>query len=482
MKNDEYNQEGRRRRPESSPRGWLTGGVNSALLLWIAAVATAAAGPSVFPLGVTQYDPLQAYNCDILFDSTEGTYLIDMDGHVLHHWGLYGVPPRMLDPKLVGGTKGEIGAQLARGEVTGEKGINDDLTFGYVDWQGKTIWQWGRQAPGGALRQHHDWELLPNGDTLFLAWRVGRLKGFGDRLEYESVIYEVSRAGGIVWSWRASQHLSEMGFTAEQLGLIKSEAPNDFRASGGVSPLHINAMSQLGPNHWAAAGDKRFAPDNIIISSRNANFLAIISYRTGRIVWRLGPNFPPIPIKRLYGHPWSSFTRKVPYRLDRLSGQHDAHMIPEGLPGAGDILVFDNEGEGGYPPMAMRIIAGSRVLEINPVTHQVVWEYIGTKESFFSSFFGSAQRLPNGNTLIDEGTWGRFFQVTPKGRIVWEYMNPFALKTSSIGNIDPAMNLSRAVYRVQAVPYDWVPEGVPHSQIRVRPPAPADFHIAPGPD
>jgi len=38
---------------------------------------------------------------------------------------------------------------------------------------------------------------------------------------------------------------------------------------------------------------------------------------------------------------------------------------------------------------------------------------------------GYAQRLPNGNTLITESSFGRFFEVTKQGEIVWEYVNPF---------------------------------------------------------
>jgi hypothetical protein len=44
---------------------------------------------------------------------------------------------------------------------------------------------------------------------------------------------------------------------------------------------------------------------------------------------------------------------------------------------------------------------------------------------FYSSFISSARRLPNGNTLIDEGMNGRIFQVTNKGEIAWEYISPY---------------------------------------------------------
>jgi hypothetical protein len=33
--------------------------------------------------------------------------------------------------------------------------------------------------------------------------------------------------------------------------------------------------------------------------------------------------------------------------------------------------------------------------------------------------------LPNGNTLINEGWFGRFFEVTRDGSVVWEYVNPY---------------------------------------------------------
>ena len=441
--------------------------------LCLAAAATAWAGPSVFPTGTTRYDPSKAYNCDMLFSGPgyETTYLIDMNGNVLHRWKRGGVPAMMLSPAEAGGVKGEIGVQLSRvpaasragriHEVPGQRGPFADLTFGYLDWSGKTVWEWGTEAPGGAALQHHDWARLANGDTLLLSNRVAHLAGFGRRLMLDPVIYEVDPKGRIVWSWRASQHLGEMGFTGTRLTRLEREAGADY--------LHMNAMTPLGPNRWAASGDARFAPDNILISSRNANFLAIISRKTGRIVWRLGPHFPQAK------HPYAAVVRKIPYRLDGFSGQHDAHMIAQGLPGAGDILVFDNEGEGGYPPVPLPLISGSRVLQINPVTREVVWQYTGTKASFFSPFIGSAQRLPNGNTLIDEGIWGRFFQVTPKGRIVWEYVSPYPLEPPRNAHGAPL----RAVYRVQAVPYDWLPNGVPHSERAVRPPELAAFHIPP---
>lgn len=420
----------------------------------LGAIATAWAGPSVYPKGVTRYDPLKAYHCDFLFTApNEKTYLIGMKGNVLHEWDKGGFPAKMLDPKLTDGIRGIIGVQTAHvragshaGAVYRLRGFNvtyADLTFGYVNWQGKTLWKWGTQAPGGAALQHHDWEKLANGDTLILGARVDQPRALGGRLVFDPVIYDVNEAGHLVWSWRASQHLKGLGFSGAKLKLLAHGTDPDY--------LQMNDMRTLGPNRWAASGDRRFAPNNILVSSRTGNFLAIISRKTGHVVWRMGPTFA----RRKSGLFWA-LGKRPPFKVDGFSGQHDAHLIPEGLPGAGDLLVLDDEGEGGYPPADLPVLSGSRVLEINPVTRTVVWEYAGTKRTFFTPFEGSVQRLPNGNTLIDEAIWGRFFQVTPAGKIVWEYVSPYVRKGPA--HLEGFPRYVPWTYRVQAVPYSWVPD------------------------
>jgi hypothetical protein len=129
---------------------------------------------------------------------------------------------------------------------------------------------------------------------------------------------------------------------------------------------------------------------------------------------------------------------------------------------------------------------GSRVLEINPVKKEIVWKYDGESSgkpgwTFLSSFISSARRLPNGNTLIDEGHDGRFFQVTPKGEIVWEYVSLYF--GSFYGNV-PGVSRgipSNWVYRAQPVPYDWVPAETPRSEKAVVPPGVLTVSIGPHP-
>ena len=71
-------------------------------------------------------------------------------------------------------------------------------------------------------------------------------------------------------------------------------------------------------------------------------------------------------------------------------------------------------------------VFGSRIHEINPKTKEVVWEYKGSPPyTFHSPFISGMERLANGNTLICEGQWGRLFEVTNAGEIVWDYVSPY---------------------------------------------------------
>jgi hypothetical protein len=147
--------------------------------------------------------------------------------------------------------------------------------------------------------------------------------------------------------------------------------------------------------------------------------------------------------------------RRLPSIIDQISGQHDPHLIPEGLAGAGNLLMFDNQGEAGFPSARLKVFPGSRALEIDPVKQQIVWEYTDSDSdapewTFYSSFISDARRLPNGNTFINEGMNGRFFQITPAGEIVWEYVSPY-FGPQPLGPAGKKVQ-SNVVYRAQPVP------------------------------
>jgi hypothetical protein len=100
------------------------------------------------------------------------------------------------------------------------------------------------------------------------------------------------------------------------------------------------------------------------------------------------------------------------------------------------MLLFDNG-----PHRLDESFPFPRILEIDPATKNIVWKYQDSITSnFFSPRISNAQRLPNGNTLINEGWFGRFFEVTATGDVVWEYVNPYFL--------GPANAQSNRVFRV----------------------------------
>ena len=425
--------------------------------------ASVAAGPSIFPTGTTRYDPAKAFNGFVLFTGGDNVArLIDLNGNTVKQWPDAAAFSTFIDPALINGQRGHVFVTLAQADgagtelVPGRVGTRVSKTIGELDWSGQTVWQFGDKAPGGLARQHHDWARLANGNTIVLANLTHSVPGFKQKQVLDDVFYEVNPAGEIVWRWVASEHLEEFGFTPEQLKLVRGSHDADY--------LHVNNLKVLGPNRWFAAGDKRFDPENLIFDSRNANFIAIVEKKTGKVVWTLGPNYPAIPK--------GANARKVPRPVDQITGQHDAHLIPEGLPGAGNLLVFDNQGEAGYPPVELQTTGGSRVLEIDPIKKEIVWQYTGEDSggpswSFRSTHISAARRLPNGNTFIDEGQSGRLFQVTRDGDIVWEYINAYPRVSKDAVTGKQVVN--HQLYRGQPVPYDWVPAGTPRAEKAVIP-------------
>jgi hypothetical protein len=283
-------------------------------------------------------------------------------------------------------------------------------------------------------------------------------------------ILEVDWEGNILWEWDINDHIDELGLDATAREVLQESykyLDRHIKDGKYVDWAHINAMSWVGPNKWYDAGDERFHPDNVLWTSRNTSIIAITSRKTNKIGWKLGPDYDANPKLR---------------KMGPIIGSHGGHIIPEGLPGAGNLLIFDNGGWSGigYPVPGAPTGLGtmrrhySRVLEINPVTLEVVWEYSALKaghgsvrnpHQFFSPFQSNVQRLPNGNTFITEASYGRLFEVTPDLEIVWEFIEP---KWRDPGGENP-------VFRAYRVPYDWVPQLSTPEEKAVTPPLMANF-------
>jgi hypothetical protein len=450
--------------------------VFAAVLGWS---GVAHAAPSVYPTGTTIYTPDKAWSGYTVFVLPEsGAVLIDMNGNAVRMWeqfsGLGGGPVRVLPGGHVMGPTGPLQPH------------QEQIAVAQYDWNNDVVWQFDRaeqvQTRAGetiwAARQHHDWqrpdfpagyyspEFTPRvdaGRTLILAHKNVVNEAVSRVALEDDWLYEVSWDGEMLWQWHANEHVDELGFSEEARAAIRDNAVfNEPR--GSADWLHINSATLVGPNRWYDAGDERFRPDNVIISSRQASFIAIVA-RDGAVVWRLGPDYRETEAMQGIG---------------QIIGQHHPHIIPKGLPGAGNLLVFDNGGASGYgftTPMAPKGVDGvrrhfSRVLEIDPMTVEKVWEYsIQGVEGyrFFSHYVSAAQRLPNGNTLITEGADGRLFEVTAEGEIVWEYVSPYFGTNQSSTN---------RVYRAYRVPYEWVPQLTRPEERAVVPPDVREFRIA----
>ena len=419
---------------------------------------------SVFPMGTTIYNPDKAWSGYTLMQCQGiGAILIDMNGNVVKCWkSILGFPNKLLPGGYLMGSLGLRDPQY---------GYQDQTDLVQVDWDGKVVWKYDKKElvhDGGSgrwlARQHHDYQregnpvgyYVPgmeckteNGNTLILCHEDIYNKKISEHRLLDDVFIEVDWEGNIIWEWHASKHFNELNFD-EIAKNVLARNPNIHENGGGQGDwLHINSMSVLGPNRWYDMGDERFNPKNIIWDAREANIMAIISKKSGKIVWQIGPDFTRTKELRIIG---------------QIIGQHHCHMIPKGLPGEGNILLFDNGGWAGYgmPSKTSRdgsksdIRDHSRVLEIDPVTLEVVWEFKGnafgggslglvSNSKFYSPLISSAQRLPNGNTMVCEGCSMRIFEVTPEKEIVWEFITPFK-------------GMREMVYRAYRYPYDYVPQ------------------------
>ncbi len=445
----------------------------------------ACASGQVFVSGTTKYDPTKTWSGYTILahnagpDGVISPKLIDMNGNLVHEWdnqGGSGWPNKVLPG----------GFLLTNIHPQWKEAGQGESTVAILDFASKPVREVSKifevknptanmhKQPDGSVwiaRNHHDMQLEGNpvgyyvpgmevkrdGKMLILGHSTARNDKIAKDVQLQSdLISIVDNQGQILWQWRSEEHAEEfknlLGNSEVAAHMKESikKSPEGL-AANGFDWLHVNTASWLGPNKHFDAGDQRFHPENIICDSRTSGHLFIIDYKTGKIVWQLAPG-------------------DEKDTLGIFMGPHHTHMIPKGLPGEGNILVFDNGGINWY----YRSVGGryfSRVMEFDPVSLKIVWEYSQTTNGiqknpwwlfadqfFFSPFISSAQRLPNGNTLIDEGSRGRVFEVTTKGETVWEYVSPYTNFASF-----------PILYRAYRVPYDWVPQLPKPREVAVQP-------------
>ena len=372
--------------------------------------------------------------------STE-TYLINNCGQVVNQWSsnfTTGVSVYLLE-----------NGNLLRTCKIG----NTDISFGGVggrielyDWESNLLWEYNYSS--STVSQHHDVFPLSNGNILMLAVttmdmdeaiQAGRDPSkLEDEKLFNEQILELEPIGSnqanIVWEWNFKDHLiQDFDASKDNFGII-SENPQLLNinylttSSTAANWLHINSLQY------------NEELDQIILSTRNLSEIYIIDHstttteaatNTGGVYGKGGDLLYRWGNKEAYDKGTSS---------DRtLFAQHYPHFIPNGLIDAGKILIFNNG-----------IVDSSSVDIITPPTSSAgvytysestgygpdiaEWQYVDPNDptSFYSWIMSSAQRLPNGNTLICDADSGYFFEIDENNNKVWEYVNPVA--TNSILN------------------------------------------------
>ena len=329
-----------------------------------------------------------------------------MNGNVVHRWNVSGGRARLLkNGNLLILERGRRAGQRRDRQAGDGRRIGQALKE--YSWDGQLVWEYeSERLPGSA---HHDFERLENGNTLILCYedipgeyreQITDPVRKGARGLRGDAVFEVTPAKEVVWEWHMHKHV---------------DLNRHCALCNPVDWSHCNLARVLPANKWYDGGDARFKPGNVILSPRNLGFIFIVDRDTKEVVWEYAGNY-----------------------RGGLAGQHEPYMIPKGLPGAGNILIFDN----GSPPLrSLAHHARSYILEVDPVEKKVVWKYENGMK-FCSPFQSNVERLPNGNTLICETEGSRLFEITKEGEIVWEY----------------TIEAQRSFGRAHRYPYDYCPQ------------------------
>ena len=355
-------------------------------------------------------------------------YLIDNCGEIVHLWQSQyqnaTVAYMLEDGSLI--RSYAVPGSFSGGGITG--GIE------HVDWESNVIWDY--EYTSNDYHHHHDFEVLPNGNILILAWerkgafqatqagRVGNIPSSGVWPEQiVEVVPAENNSAEIVWEWHLWDHLiQDVDPSLPNYGDI-AENPQRFNINFGPAQsdwIHANSI------------DYNPARDEIIVSSRNFDEFWIIDHSTtteeaagteggnsgkgGDILYR-------------WGNPSTYGLGSLGQQF--LSGQHDAHWIEEGKPFENHIMVFNNR-QGNNQSSVLIIDPpldgdGNYIMEAENVTGPEEPTLLidgGDNNGFDADRISGAQMLNNGNILVCEGTEGRLLELDSDNHNNWEYINP----------------------------------------------------------
>ena len=443
------------------------------------------------PTELLLHDKEKTYNGYTLFGVGSRTYLLDMEGRVVHTWPV-GTNPKLLD-------NGNI-VDASKDDPSGFQGFKE------VDWDGKTVWEYTEKRDGYA--PHHDWTRITNKQlkaptTLYIANKsitheqaiaAGADPKNGPYREGQmDAIVEVDMQGKVVWEWWFFDHVVQDVDPAKPnhvgAGKTIADYPGRINLNLAGRPLkrdwlHCNSMDYNAESGHIVINSVQgelyvIDHDGTFVAGDPPAGIAKAAGAAGDFLYRFGD-----PARYGQGDPprvlenWDSATSGH----KQMGGAHDAHWIRAGLPGAGHLMVFNN---GQY---LFQRTPQSSVLEINPfldssgnntgkyvnppaagyhresydkdthnqprqVSNQIVGGYRSVNShGCFSHIGSSGQRLPNGSTFVCSDTEGHFFEVTAKGELAWEYINPVTRDgpLKMLGDVLPMTNSVFRAYRYAA--------------------------------
>ena len=387
------------------------------------------------------------------------TYLIDTCGERVHSWDC-GLRP------------GHAVYLLENGKLlqTANPGPNTNPVFG-GGGEGGIIQlfafdgtlEWSFQYSNEEHRLHHDVEMMPNGNILAITWEyksaaeaveAGRNPNYllsGSLWPDALIEIDPSKADGeeIVWEWHIWDHLVQDYDEEKGNYATVADHPELLDINYLINPNRPNGQNDW--NHTNAV-DYNSDLDQIAISLHNMGEIFIIEHSESSVIaaghtgGRYGKGGD---ILDRWGNPQVYGAGGA--QDQQLFGQHDIQWIEEGLPGEGNLLIFNNGmGRIGASYSTVEEISppiqadGSYALQVGTAyaPEQALWIYKEDPVSdFYSQNISGAQRLANGNTLICEGATGRLFEVTSEGERVWEYVNPVTQNGPvRQGDVPPSMN------------------------------------------
>ena len=380
------------------------------------------------------------------------TYLIDMQGKVVRMWQADAAPGLRACLLPTG--------ELLRSSFTAER--DQRVRIQKFSWDGELVWDF---VPGSYFQPHHDFTAMPNGNVLIICSDQAKfppdLAAVGSKASGQLLpdcLIEVRptgpKSGEVVWEWHVWDHMIQdhdktrlnYGVVGDHAGLIDTNYRKPFLPDPRTDPdewARLRGMAYIGrmfqpDNDWTHANcvDYNADLDQIMLTVPTFGEIWIIDHATttaeaaGHTGGRSGKGGD---LLYRWGNP-QAYRAGLPSD-QQLFRQHHGHWIDKDLPHHGQVLIFNN----GYNRVDGKNYSSVEEI-ILPVDSsgryargsggafgpdKPVWTYSApNKRDFYAESLSSAQRLPNGNTLICSGNTGKLFEITPEKEVVWEYVNP----------------------------------------------------------